>query len=181
VFNVGFGRVFLHRSCFRVGETGSSKTDFVRSFGLDSSTSLHRFFFFLLLVFSLFPPSSRYELTNLRSLSPPAAGTTVDNEPLSSNFNGLLGLALPLNSVIAQNLPPVTNNDPDGAAWASNLFSITPVDNAPLLRYIGEFCFVLSFVLSYPQTPPFYRSFVLSLSPSFRKQLREGSTSIRSS
>ncbi|KAJ2924878.1 hypothetical protein H1R20_g12217, partial [Candolleomyces eurysporus] len=66
-----------------------------------------------------------------------AAATQVDNEPLSRDFHGLLGLALPLNSVIAQNLPAGTTNDPDGAAWASNLFSITPVDNAPLLRFIG--------------------------------------------
>lgn len=41
------------------------------------------------------------------------------------SFSGVLGLALPDNSVIASYIPPITGNAPDGAAWASNLFSIT--------------------------------------------------------
>ncbi|KNZ79970.1 Saccharopepsin [Termitomyces sp. J132] len=55
-----------------------------------------------------------------------AAATVVTSEPLSAAFSGILGLALPLNSIIAELIPPVTSNSPDGAAWASNLFSITP-------------------------------------------------------
>ncbi|KAF6741479.1 aspartic peptidase domain-containing protein [Ephemerocybe angulata] len=66
-----------------------------------------------------------------------AAAASVASEPLSPAFHGILGLALPLNSVIAQSLPPVTSNDPDGAAWASNLFSITPVRNAPARRFVS--------------------------------------------
>ncbi|KAH6908558.1 aspartic peptidase domain-containing protein, partial [Coprinopsis sp. MPI-PUGE-AT-0042] len=66
-----------------------------------------------------------------------AAANIVRDEPLSESFHGLIGLALPLNSVISQRLPEVTTNDPDGAAWASNLFSITPVSNAPAARFIG--------------------------------------------
>ena len=37
----------------------------------------------------------------------------------------------PLNSEISQVIPPVTNNSPDGATFASNLFGITPVSQAP--------------------------------------------------
>ncbi|KAF9448534.1 acid protease [Macrolepiota fuliginosa MF-IS2] len=66
-----------------------------------------------------------------------AAAASVTNETLSSDFIGILGLALPLNSIIAENIPPVTTNAPDGAAWASNLFSITPVENAPASRFIS--------------------------------------------
>jgi len=66
-----------------------------------------------------------------------AAATSVTGENLSPNFNGILGLALPLNSIIAETIPPVTNNTPDGAAWASNLFSITPTSNAPSSRFLS--------------------------------------------
>lgn len=66
-----------------------------------------------------------------------AAASDVQNEPLAPNFSGILGLALPLNSVIASSIPPVTSNDPDGAAWASNLFSITPVNQAPSARFLS--------------------------------------------
>ncbi|TFK32891.1 aspartic peptidase domain-containing protein, partial [Crucibulum laeve] len=65
------------------------------------------------------------------------AASSVTDEPLSSQFSGILGLALPLNSVIAQQIPPVTSNSPDGAAWASNLFSITPVSSAPSARFLS--------------------------------------------
>jgi len=61
----------------------------------------------------------------------------VQNEPLEPNFSGILGLALPLNSIIAESIPPVTTNEPDGAAWASNLFSITPVNQAPAARFLS--------------------------------------------
>ncbi|KAJ7583520.1 aspartic peptidase domain-containing protein [Mycena floridula] len=55
-----------------------------------------------------------------------AAAADVENEPLSPLFSGVLGLALPANSIIATNIQPTTSNDPDGAVWSSNLFSITP-------------------------------------------------------
>lgn len=66
-----------------------------------------------------------------------AAASDVENEPLEPEFSGILGLALPLNSIIAQQIPPVTSNAPDGAAWASNLFSITPTNEAPSARFLS--------------------------------------------
>ncbi|THH14098.1 hypothetical protein EW146_g6193 [Bondarzewia mesenterica] len=66
-----------------------------------------------------------------------AAATTVENEPLENAFDGILGLALPLNSIIAKQLPPSIGNSPDGAVFASNLFGITPVDSAPASRFIS--------------------------------------------
>ncbi|KAG2139633.1 aspartic peptidase domain-containing protein [Suillus bovinus] len=60
-----------------------------------------------------------------------AAANMVSNEPLSSDFDGILGLALPLNSIIEQTIPPTTNNNPDGASFSSNLFSMTPASTAP--------------------------------------------------
>ncbi|KAF8636237.1 hypothetical protein AX17_003722 [Amanita inopinata Kibby_2008] len=66
-----------------------------------------------------------------------AAASVVSDEPLAPNFNGILGLALPLNSIIASRIPPVTGNNPDGAAWASNLFTITPSSSAPSARFIS--------------------------------------------
>ncbi|KAF8240439.1 acid protease [Tricholoma matsutake] len=61
-----------------------------------------------------------------------AAANNITNEALSPTFDGILGLALPLNSIIASLIPPVTSNAADGAAFASNLFSITPSTSAPL-------------------------------------------------
>ncbi|KAF9551927.1 acid protease [Agrocybe pediades] len=66
-----------------------------------------------------------------------AAANDVQSEPLGPKFSGILGLALPLNSIIAEKIPPVTGNAPDGAAWASNLFSITPVSQAPAARFLS--------------------------------------------
>lgn len=60
-----------------------------------------------------------------------AAANMVSDEPLSLDFDGILGLALPLNSLIEQAIPPATNNDPDGAPFSSNLFSMTPTSSAP--------------------------------------------------
>ncbi|TDL15029.1 acid protease [Rickenella mellea] len=60
-----------------------------------------------------------------------AAASTVDNEPLAPGFSGILGLALPLNSIIANRIPPGTSNAADGAAFSSNLFGITPTADAP--------------------------------------------------
>ncbi|KAG6872960.1 hypothetical protein C0995_004714 [Termitomyces sp. Mi166 len=66
-----------------------------------------------------------------------AAADSITFEPLSPTFSGILGLALPLNSIIAELIPPVTSNSPDGAAWASNLFSITPRSSAPSARFLS--------------------------------------------
>ena len=66
-----------------------------------------------------------------------AAADDVENESLAPNFSGILGLALPLNSIIASDIPPVTNNNPDGAAWASNLFSLTPISTAPSSQFLS--------------------------------------------
>ena len=66
-----------------------------------------------------------------------AAATTVTSEPLSYNFNGILGLALPLFSIISRLIPPVTNNNPDGASFSSNLFGITPYSQAPSAHFFS--------------------------------------------
>ncbi|KAI0738767.1 aspartic peptidase domain-containing protein [Daedaleopsis nitida] len=65
------------------------------------------------------------------------AASSVADEPLSSDFNGVLGLALPANSLIAQKLPPTTSDTPDGAIFSSNLFSITPISTAPGARFLS--------------------------------------------
>lgn len=66
-----------------------------------------------------------------------AAADSVDDEPLSDSFLGVLGLALPLNSNIAREIPPVTDSSPDGATFASNLFSMTPSSTAPAARFLS--------------------------------------------
>ena len=66
-----------------------------------------------------------------------AAADDIENEELAPDFSGVLGLAPPLNSLIAFDIPPVTNNNPDGAAWASNLFSLTPISTAPSSRFLS--------------------------------------------
>ncbi|KAJ7734565.1 aspartic peptidase domain-containing protein [Mycena maculata] len=66
-----------------------------------------------------------------------AAANVVQSEPLSSEFSGVLGLALPANSIIAKDIPPQIGNTPDGAVWSSNLFSITPVSSAPADRFLS--------------------------------------------
>lgn len=48
-----------------------------------------------------------------------------------------MGLALPLNSVISQKIPPTYGNSPDGAVFASNLFSLTPASAAPAARFLS--------------------------------------------
>ncbi|GJE90407.1 A1 family peptidase [Phanerochaete sordida] len=66
-----------------------------------------------------------------------AAATTVDSEPLTPDFTGVLGLALPLNSIISSAVPPTTSSAPDGAVLASNLFSMSPSFVAPSYRFIS--------------------------------------------
>ena len=63
-----------------------------------------------------------------------AAVNDVQTEPLTPDYSGVLGIALPLNSIIAADVPPVTSNSRDGAAWASNLFSI---NNAPSFHFLS--------------------------------------------
>lgn len=70
-------------------------------------------------------------------ICPAAAATVVNDEPLTSSFQGILGLAPPINSLIAQQITPVKGNAPDGAAWASNLFSLTPVSAAPAAHFLS--------------------------------------------
>lgn len=77
------------------------------------------------------------ELTTECCFTFPAAAYTVDDEPLSTDFNGVLGIALPANSVIASCVPPTTGNAPDGAVFASNLFSMTPASTAPSARFLS--------------------------------------------
>jgi hypothetical protein len=64
-----------------------------------------------------------------------AAASDVQDEPLSPHFSGILGLALPLNSIIASRITPTTNDTPDGAAFAANLFGITPRSSAPAAHF----------------------------------------------
>ncbi|KAJ7196500.1 aspartic peptidase domain-containing protein [Mycena pura] len=66
-----------------------------------------------------------------------AAADDVDSEPLNSQFSGILGLALPDFSVIAQQIPPEIGDAPDGAVWSSNLFSITPAAAAPAAPFLS--------------------------------------------
>lgn len=56
---------------------------------------------------------------------------------MSSEFSGVLGLALPANSIIAGEITPQVGDTPDGAVWMSNLFSITPVSSAPSARFLS--------------------------------------------
>ncbi|KAH9959375.1 aspartic peptidase domain-containing protein [Russula compacta] len=70
-----------------------------------------------------------------------AAATNVASEPLEHEFNGVLGLAPPSDSVIAHSITPVTGDSRDGAPFASNLFGITPASSAPSARF---FSFALS-------------------------------------
>ncbi|KAH0578198.1 hypothetical protein H2248_004073 [Termitomyces sp. 'cryptogamus'] len=66
-----------------------------------------------------------------------AAAMVVASEALSAAFSGILSLALPLNLIIAELILPITSNSPDGATWASNLFSITPTSSAPAHRFLS--------------------------------------------
>lgn len=85
-----------------------------------------------------------------------ASASTVENEPLTSSFEGLLGLALPLNSVISKyptalsprvlcqcraivgsKIPAGVGDSADGAVFSSNLFSLTGGEGAPSQRFIS--------------------------------------------
>ncbi|ESK96523.1 aspartic peptidase a1 [Moniliophthora roreri MCA 2997] len=66
-----------------------------------------------------------------------AAATVVNNEPLQSKFNGVLGLALPQNSIISGLIAPSISSPQDGAHFLTNLFSISPQSTAPAARFIS--------------------------------------------
>lgn len=66
-----------------------------------------------------------------------AAASSVANEPLEGDFSGILGLALPLDSKIAQIIPSEYTNSPDGAAFASNLFGTTPSNASPAAPFLS--------------------------------------------
>ena len=78
-----------------------------------------------------------YRLAQGRHPSCIAAASTVDDEPLSTDFSGVLGIALPSNSIIASVVPPTTGNAPDGAVFTSNIFTMTPSSTAPSARFLS--------------------------------------------
>lgn len=59
--------------------------------------------------------------------APSAATDTIETEPLKSQFSSVLGLALPADSIIVDEIPPQVDDTPDSAVWTSNLFGITPI------------------------------------------------------
>lgn len=63
-----------------------------------------------------------------------AAAVDVQSEPLAPNFSGVLGIALPWNSIIAADVPSVTRNSLNGATWVLNLFSI---NTAPSFHFLS--------------------------------------------
>ena len=66
-----------------------------------------------------------------------AIASSVDSEPLSSSFNGIIGLALPENSLIMQSIPSTSSSAPDGAQFTSNLFSLFPSSLSPAARFLS--------------------------------------------
>jgi hypothetical protein len=64
---------------------------------------------------------------------PLAAASEVEDEPLDA-FSGILGLALPPNSVIVSRVRAGDPIGADGATWASNLFGM---DGAPASRFVS--------------------------------------------
>ena len=70
--------------------------------------------------------------------------TQVTDEELSIGYSGLLGLAFPLNSKIAQSIPPTDGNNPDGAPVISNVFGLG--SEAPIEHFF-------SILLERPSTP----------------------------
>lgn len=65
------------------------------------------------------------------------SASQVTDELLSSDFVGLLGLALAKNSNLAKLIPPTESDAPDGATFQQNLFGLTPIDTAPAQRFLG--------------------------------------------
>ena len=71
-------------------------------------------------------------LTRLQ-LRPPSS-TANPSHPASKASSASLSPSTPL---LPPSSPPVTGNTPDGAAWASNLFSLTPVSSAPAAHFLS--------------------------------------------
>ena len=65
------------------------------------------------------------------------AASQVSDETLSPDFVGLLGLALPPNSVIEHFIGATETDAPDGATVQQNLFGLTPINTAPAQRFFG--------------------------------------------
>jgi hypothetical protein len=66
-----------------------------------------------------------------------AAADSVSDEPLSSSFSGVLGLAFPENSIISDKIPPGETDRPDGAVLPSNLFGISPESSSPSSHFLS--------------------------------------------
>lgn len=64
------------------------------------------------------------------------AADKVQDEDLSGGeFEGILGLALPANSIVQSYIPGSTTGQPDGATFLENLFGLGP--GAPIGRYFA--------------------------------------------
>ncbi|KAJ3881652.1 aspartic peptidase domain-containing protein [Lentinula edodes] len=66
-----------------------------------------------------------------------AAASTVNSEPLSSSFNGIIGLALPDNSIISRTIPSSSSSTTDGSQFTSNIFSLSPSSLSPAARFLS--------------------------------------------
>ncbi|KAJ3797425.1 aspartic peptidase domain-containing protein [Lentinula aff. detonsa] len=66
-----------------------------------------------------------------------AAASTVNSEPLSASFNGIIGLALPDNSVISRTIPSSSSSTTDGSQFTSNIFSLSPSSLSPAARFLS--------------------------------------------
>lgn len=67
-----------------------------------------------------------------------AGATSVVNETLQPNYSGIMGLALPINSVISQTITATTSNSPSGATFLRNLFSASPAPSQSLISILLE-------------------------------------------
>lgn len=60
------------------------------------------------------------------------------NETLQPNYSGIMGLALPINSVISQTITASTSNSPSGATFLTNLFTASPAPSQSLISILLE-------------------------------------------
>ena len=67
-----------------------------------------------------------------RSATPTAAASTVNDEPLTAQYSGILGLALPLDSSIFESI-----GTEDSQALAANLFSMASSSSAPSAPFLS--------------------------------------------
>ncbi|KAJ3771179.1 acid protease [Lentinula raphanica] len=66
-----------------------------------------------------------------------AAASTVNSEPLSASFSGIIGLALPDNSLISRTIPSSSSSTTDGSQFTSNIFSLSPSSLSPAARFLS--------------------------------------------